>query len=75
MNERTGHTGKTLEPNHTCGRCGAKFRCGVEAGDTLCWCLELPHILPVHGTQYNGCLCPECLRELMRVGPIITDKD
>lgn len=63
------------EQNRTCGRCGAKFRCGVEAGDTICWCFELPHVLPVNGTQYNGCLCPECLRELMNIGQKITDKD
>lgn len=63
------------EQNRTCERCGAKFCCGAEAGDTLCWCYELPHVLPVNGTQYNGCLCPECLRELMSIGPKMIDKD
>lgn len=62
------------EPNRTCGRCGAKFRCGVEAGDTICWCFELPHVLPVNGTQYNGCLCPECLRELIAAQTSIGDR-
>lgn len=65
------------EQNRTCGRCGVKFRCGIEAGDTVCWCFELPHVMPMQPdeNQYNGCLCPECLREMIGLRQKITDKE
>lgn len=40
-------------------RCGAEFGCGMEAGQTACWCAELPPVMPVNA---EGCLCPKCLR-------------
>ena len=44
----------------TCGRCGAVFRCGAEAGDPTCWCVELPPVLPPDPAA--TCLCPACLQ-------------
>lgn len=45
----------------TCARCGAAFRCGVLAGDTACWCADLP-ALPLDQLQAGAaCLCPSCL--------------
>lgn len=67
MEEAVKRAASQNEPNRTCERCGVKFRCGIEAGDTICWCFELPRVMPAAGTQYNGCLCPECLRELIGI--------
>ncbi|WP_426145547.1 cysteine-rich CWC family protein [Polaromonas sp. DSR2-3-2] len=30
-----------------CPRCGAGLRCGMVAGDAECWCVQLPHVMPV----------------------------
>ncbi len=48
-----------------CPRCDASFGCGVWSGD--CWCsqLELSRELQTQlAADYDGCLCPACLREL-----------
>ena len=47
-------------PTGTCPKCGASFRCGMEAGDKTCWCSRLP-VLP-EPTPGQGCLCPNCLK-------------
>ncbi|WP_397407999.1 cysteine-rich CWC family protein [Polaromonas sp.] len=40
-------------------------------GDTECWCVKLPHVLPVPsasaptiGTSGASCFCPACLQKL-----------
>ncbi|MDA8257625.1 MAG: cysteine-rich CWC family protein [Betaproteobacteria bacterium] len=50
-------------PTGTCARCGAPFRCGMEAGDAECWCAGMPPLLPVPAASAAvGCLCPACLQ-------------
>jgi hypothetical protein len=52
---------------NACPQCGAQFRCGMENGDTECWCASLPPLLPLpaqSGPAAPGtCLCPVCLKE------------
>ncbi|OOG45349.1 hypothetical protein B0B52_03995 [Polaromonas sp. A23] len=66
--------GTTAEPNSSCPRCGAAFRCGMVGGDAECWCVKLPHIMPVPpipattttttGTAGASCFCPACLQKI-----------
>ncbi|TRZ92507.1 MAG: hypothetical protein D4R84_12215 [Rhodocyclaceae bacterium] len=54
-------------PANVCPQCGALFRCGMEGGDTECWCAALPALLPVPATSgpdspAASCLCPVCLK-------------
>ena len=47
-----------------CGACGAAFQCG--AADAECWCsaVELePEARVKLASDYEGCLCPSCLRD------------
>lgn len=46
-----------------CPRCGIAFTCGMKAGQALCWCAELPPILPPE-PLLGRCFCPDCLRLL-----------
>ncbi|HCX33960.1 MAG TPA: hypothetical protein DHV08_10650 [Rhodocyclaceae bacterium] len=48
-----------------CGRCGSSFVCGLRARSP-CWCASLPALrrLPA---GHEGCLCPNCLAELIAV--------
>jgi Family of unknown function (DUF5522)/Cysteine-rich CWC len=50
-----------------CSKCGAGFSCG--AGETSCWCFDLPHVGVVAG-QDQDCLCPTCLRETVSKMPV-----
>ncbi|EJL77939.1 hypothetical protein PMI15_04457 [Polaromonas sp. CF318] len=52
-----------------CPRCGAGLRCGMVAGDAECWCVKLPHVMPVPGERAPSpegsapsCYCPACLK-------------
>ncbi len=47
--------------NSRCSQCGAEFRCGISAGETTCWCMQLP-VLSTAGTDATACYCPECLK-------------
>lgn len=49
----------------SCARCEAHFECGVLAGTAHCWCFELPHIMPIVEDAAPGCLCPQCLYEVI----------
>ena len=62
-------------PTSVCPRCGAGFRCGMVAGDAQCWCVTLPHVMPVpaatppQGSEASAdsaaassCYCPACLQ-------------
>lgn len=56
---------KPATPNERCPRCDGAVGCGIATG--ACWCTEVT--LPVErqrelAAQYEGCLCPACLREL-----------
>jgi hypothetical protein len=50
-----------------CPRCGARFVCGMVAGESHCWCADLPNVMPMTETTYQGCLCPACLREFINL--------
>ena len=52
-----------------CPRCGAGLRCGMVAGDAECWCVQLPHVMPVPTERAPSpeggalsCYCPACLK-------------
>jgi len=48
-----------------CPRCDATFGCGVATGN--CWCSAVtltPELRGELAKDYEGCLCPACLREL-----------
>lgn len=62
----------TPAPTNVCPRCGAEFRCGMEAGDQECWCASLPALLPLPApagadAPAASCLCLSCLRESLAV--------
>lgn len=47
----------------TCPRCGKTFECLHAPG---CWCFEYtisPENLEKLRTDYNNCLCPDCLSD------------
>jgi len=49
-----------------CPRCGGAFACGM-GGSQPCACTTLtltPELLARLRSQYSGCLCLACLREL-----------
>ena len=48
---------------YRCIKCGAEFHCGIAAGETTCWCMEKPVILPVPEDEATGCYCPACLEK------------
>ena len=52
-----------------CPRCDATFGCGIATGG--CWCRAVPLTVELRdrlAEQYEGCLCPACLRELAAPG-------
>ncbi|MBH2020419.1 cysteine-rich CWC family protein [Polaromonas sp.] len=60
----------------TCPRCGAGLRCGMVAGDAGCWCVQLPHVMPVPpspsdsallSSSAESCFCPACLKQIIDV--------
>lgn len=50
-----------------CSNCGADFTCG--AGETSCWCFDLPHV-GVVASQDQDCLCPTCLTQTISKMPL-----
>lgn len=50
-----------------CGRCGTAFACGVRAGETHCWCFELPSVMALAESVGANCLCPVCLQETIQI--------
>jgi hypothetical protein len=49
---------------HACPHCGSAVECGMTNGDETCWCLELPHLLPVSSAKAS-CYCKSCLEGLI----------
>lgn len=53
-----------------CPRCGVDLRCGMVAGDAECWCVQLPHVMPVPAARdallpaTASCYCPACLKQI-----------
>ncbi|MBO1325706.1 hypothetical protein K2X14_12215 [Acetobacter sp. TBRC 12305] len=55
----TGHDdGATL-----CTACGTPTACTASA---TCWCMAVPHEVPVPTGGLSGCLCPHCLEKHIR---------
>jgi hypothetical protein len=70
MNAQGAPSAKPAPANTSvCPRCGAGLRCGMVAGDAECWCVQLPHVMPVptertpkaEGSALS-CYCPACLK-------------
>jgi hypothetical protein len=56
-----------------CPRCGAGLRCAMAAGDAECWCVQMPHVMPVPAALPEqalpdsgaaSCFCPACLKQI-----------
>jgi hypothetical protein len=53
------------EPS-VCPKCGNNFHCSTSS---KCWCFEYDvpaDIMEQLQDKYEGCLCPECLKEFSR---------
>ena len=50
-----------------CPKCGEVFTCGAQ-DSTGCWCMSV-NLSDAHRAeleaQYDGCLCPACLKTLI----------
>jgi hypothetical protein len=55
---------KTGSGGRVCPNCGAAFTCGIAAGESRCWCFDLPPVMPVRAD--TACLCPACLAQAIR---------
>ena len=49
-----------------CPRCGKDFVCGMTAGGSLCWCVDLP-VLKVDRDEATQCYCQDCLHALLAI--------
>jgi cysteine-rich CWC protein len=49
---------------HACPGCGNAVECGMANNDAACWCCELPHVLPISGSDAQ-CYCKACLQQLI----------
>jgi hypothetical protein len=54
--------GKPPANENVCPSCGERFVCGLDAGEKVCWCAQLP-VLAEPPAPALGCLCPVCLRK------------
>jgi hypothetical protein len=61
MAERCAGEDRTV---HACPSCGGAVECGMANGDAICWCCELPHVLPISGGN-APCFCRACLEKLI----------
>lgn len=43
-----------------CELCGEEFRCGVNEGNDICWCMDVQAVAPIPGKE-DFCWCPKCL--------------
>lgn len=48
-----------------CPKCKAEFYCHANDSNQQCWCMDLPHEIPVP-EEYTECLCKNCLEELIQ---------
>jgi Zn finger protein HypA/HybF involved in hydrogenase expression len=48
-----------------CSRCKAVMTC--EPGGE-CWCAGFAPVLPLPGSESDGCFCPKCLRDSIAAG-------
>jgi len=63
--ERLMSAGQVKE-RRICPTCGNVNDCGMEKGETTCWCFAVPHVLPVSETEEGGsCFCRACLSRMI----------
>ena len=60
----TGVTSGVNNGASICPQCGAAFMCSIAAGESHCWCFDLPPVMVVRAD--TTCLCPACLAEAIR---------
>jgi len=56
---------KNLDPS-SCPKCGEAFHCSTSS---KCWCYEIDvpaDTMEKLQEEYDGCLCPDCLKEYAR---------
>ncbi|WP_162027187.1 MULTISPECIES: cysteine-rich CWC family protein [unclassified Lentimonas] len=56
----------TDDASTKCPKCGQSFACCVEQGGK-CWCARValsPDARSYLASQYDGCLCPDCLKAI-----------
>ena len=58
-----------VAPSNVCPECGALFTCGMNAGQTSCWCVAFPPLLAVPEGAAGSCYCPDCLRKKIEAVP------
>lgn len=56
-------------PDKICPQCNQKFTCGIADGESICWCFDLPNIIPLDeiSNTSSDCLCPQCLQDKIDV--------
>lgn len=62
-------TEASMTATNQCPRCAAAFTCGMQAGESACWCAAFPSAfaIPAAGAvdPAAACYCPRCLAELI----------
>jgi Cysteine-rich CWC len=49
-----------------CPTCSGVNSCGMEKGESTCWCFAMPHVVPVSATEEGGrCYCRACLTRVI----------
>lgn len=49
-----------------CPSCGNPVGCGMTRGKTTCWCVDLPHRMPMPANESGArCYCRVCLERLL----------
>ena len=66
--------GLDLLDKEKCPRCGRPFICSKSG---KCWCYEVStpvSALEMVSDLYDGCLCPSCLREMVKIDKKMKDR-
>ncbi|MFM9848929.1 MAG: cysteine-rich CWC family protein [Hyphomicrobiaceae bacterium] len=49
-----------------CPSCGNPVGCGITRGEPTCWCVDLPHRMPIPANESVArCYCRACLQRLL----------
>ncbi|MCP5161292.1 MAG: cysteine-rich CWC family protein [Hahellaceae bacterium] len=66
-NSKDHNTVPTSTSSQYCVRCGAPMRCEISEGKSTCWCFNLPSsgLSTADVADAQGCLCKECLSQLV----------
>ena len=65
MLEQSDLSGVAPQPTaQSCSVCGTAMRCGMLAGDAVCWCTQGPKLPPEALRAGTTCMCPTCLNAL-----------